>query len=49
MGKAQVHPELDSGMRSRPPAGIAFIQHPGRLTVVIFLNLPVDGMKAVGF
>ena len=44
MGKAQVQPELASGMRRRPPAGIAFIQHPGRVTEVIFLNLPVDGM-----
>ena len=49
MGKAQVHPELASGMRSKPPAGIAFIQHPGRVTDVIFLNLPVDGTYAVGF
>ena len=43
MEKAQVQPELASGMRSSPPAGMALIQQPGRLTVVIFLNLPVEG------
>jgi hypothetical protein len=35
MAKSQVQPELASGARRRPPAGIRFIQHPGRVEVVI--------------
>ena len=43
MGKAHVQPELASGINSIPPAGMALIQQPGRLTLVILLNFPVEG------
>ena len=49
MGKLQVQPELASGMSNNPPAGIMLIQHPGRLTSVTLLNLPVVRSHMVGF
>ena len=49
MGKLHVQPELASGISSRPPAGIMLIQHPGRLTSVTLLILPVARSHIVGF
>ena len=47
--KLHVQPELASGIRSKPPAGIMLIQHPGRVIVVTFEDWLVSKSNIVGF
>ena len=43
-----MQPELLSGMRTRPPAGMMFIQHPGRDTEVKAVGFPSSRSKRKG-
>jgi hypothetical protein len=41
IARSQLQPELASGISSIPLAGIMLIQHPGRLTAVTFVFVPL--------
>ena len=41
-----MHPELASGARISPPAGMTLIQQPGRVSVVILLAVPSSRSNA---
>ncbi len=43
-----MHPELLSGIRTRPPAGMMFIQQPGRETEVKAVGFPLSRSKRNG-